>query len=446
MSAILVIDDDTAIRDSLGMVLEYERFEVHFAADGDAGLEELRHRPFDLVLLDLRMKDEDQGMWVLKKIRDQFPLLPVIMISGHATIETAVEATKRGAYDFVEKPLDNDKMVILARNAIEMKHMRERLAARDEILGNSPKILEVLETITRVAPTEARVLISGENGVGKELVARAIHRQSKRAAKPLVEVNCAAIPDELLESELFGHERGSFTGATAQRIGKLEQADGGTLFLDEVGDMTLSAQAKVLRALEEGKIERLGGSRLLAVNLRVITASNKDLPSAVRNGDFREDLYHRLNVIPIHVPPLRERREDIPLLAVAFATEICRQNGMAQKEFSPEALRVLQNQEWGGNVRELRNTVERLVIMTRGQRIDVPASEVTPESLSAHGSPDLLNFEGTFQDFKDRSEAAFIKRQLEKNDWNVSKTAKVLEIRRSHLYNKIKKFGLTREE
>ncbi len=442
MRSILVVDDEKSIRDSIKMILEYEKFDVHFAEDGPSALSRIAGGSIDLVLLDIKMPGMD-GMKVLQKIRETHPFLPVVMISGHGTIETAVEATRLGAYDFLPKPLDRERLIIIARNATDYKAMKEKLEGKDAILGDSPKIREVLSLIERVAPTDSRVLISGENGSGKELVAKAIHRLSRRNAGVMVEVNCAAIPNELIESELFGHEKGAFTGAASQRIGKFELADGGTIFLDEVGDMSLHAQAKVLRALEEGKIERVGGNRQIPVNVRVIAATNKNLIEAIRQNGFREDLYHRLNVIPIRVPPLRERSEDIPVLARAFAEEICRHNGMAPKQFSEEALKTFQGMEWSGNVRELRNTVERLVIMTPGTRIE--ASQIESGQPAARvEAENLINRGGTFQEFKDRSEAAFIRRQLEDNNWNISRTAEVLDIQRSHLYNKMKKYGLTR--
>jgi DNA-binding NtrC family response regulator len=450
MKSILVVDDEKAIRDSLKMILEYERFEVAFSEDGPSALSQIAHRGFDLVLLDIKMPGID-GLRVLQEIKESQPDLPVIMISGHGTIETAVEATRRGAFDFLPKPLDRDKLLIVIRNALnqkrlaaEFRQMKETIEGKDEILGETAVIREVLSVVERVAPTDARVLITGENGSGKELVAKAIHRLSKRRDKPLVEVNCAAIPNELIESELFGHEKGSFTGATSQRIGKFESADGGTIFLDEIGDMSLNAQAKVLRALEEGKIERVGGNRQISVDVRVIAATNKNLPEAIKQGDFREDLFHRVNVIPIHVPALRERRDDIPLLVNAFAEEICRRNGMARKRFSDSALAKLKSMNWRGNVRELRNIVERLVIMTSGTLVE--AVNIEPE-LGARTSAfdDLLSMGGTFQDFKDRAEAAFIRKKLEEQGWNISRTAEMLDIQRSHLYNKMKKFGLTRE-
>jgi two-component system nitrogen regulation response regulator NtrX len=444
MKSVLVVDDEKSVRDSIKMILEYERFDVQFAEDGPTALQRVEAATFDLVLLDIKMPGMD-GIKVLQKIKEMHPSLPVVMISGHADFSTAVEATRIGSYDFLGKPLDRDRLVIVARNAADYKELRDRVEGKDAILGASAAIKDVLAQIERVGPTESRVMITGENGSGKELVAKAIHRCSRRAAKALVEVNCAAIPNELIESELFGHEKGAFTGASATRVGKFELADGGTIFLDEVGDMSVNAQAKVLRALEEGKIERVGGSRLIPVNVRVIAATNKNLSEAIRQGLFREDLYHRLNVIPIRVPPLRERAEDIPLLAVAFAEEICRQNGQPVKRFAEETLRRLQTREWTGNVRELRNLVERLVIMTPGPVIEPEHLEPSVRG-PAPVADTLVGAGGTFQEFKERAEAAFIRFQLAKNGWNISRTAEVLDIQRSHLYNKMKKYGLEREE
>jgi DNA-binding NtrC family response regulator len=450
MKSVLVVDDEKDIRKTLRMILEYDHFEVHFAEDGQSALAQISNTAFDAVLLDIKMAGMD-GLEVLQKAKQMQPDLPIVMISGHGTIETAIKAAKLGAFDFLQKPPDRDKLLIIVRNAVnqkrlltEFKQLKEVVEGKDAILGESTKIKEVLTAIERVAPTPARVLITGENGSGKELVARAIHRMSKLADKPLVEVNCAAIPNELIESELFGHERGSFTGATNQRIGKFELADGGTLFLDEIGDMSLNAQAKVLRALEEGKIERVGGNKQIAVNVRVIAATNKNLAEAIKQGLFREDLFHRLSVIPVNVPPLRERREDIPLLASAFATDICQRYGMARKTFSEDALRKLKAMDWSGNVRELRNIVERLVIMTSAGVIDIDQLD-TPATGGKGDFDDLLNRGGTFQDFKDHAEAAYIRKQLEAHGWNISRTAEALDIQRSHLYNKMKKFGLSRD-
>lgn len=444
MRTVLVVDDEKSIRDSIKMILEYEKFDVHFAEDGPSALARLGSGSYDLVLLDIKMPGMD-GMKVLQQVRTTLPYLPVVMISGHGTFETAVEATKLGAYDYLPKPLDRERLLIVARNATEYKELREVLLGKEAIIGESQRIKEVLALIERVAPTDARVLITGENGSGKELVAKRLHQLSKRNTKPMVEVNCAAIPNELIESELFGHEKGAFTGAVAQRVGKFELADGGTIFLDEIGDMSLNAQAKVLRALEEGKIERVGGTRQIPINVRVLAATNKNLQEEIKQGTFREDLYHRLTVIPIRVPALRERREDIPLLAKAFCEEICRTNGIAPKRFSDEALRMLQGMEWSGNVRELRNTVERLVIMTPGSVVEASDIEQKP---AAHGTrgDEIPGGRMTFAEFKERAEASFIRTQLEANSWNVSRTAEVLDIQRSHLYNKMKKYGLTKGE
>ncbi|MCX6134128.1 MAG: sigma-54 dependent transcriptional regulator [Ignavibacteriales bacterium] len=450
MKSILVVDDEKSVRDSLKMVLEFEAYEVLFAQNGQDALHQLAASPVDLILLDVKMAGMD-GLEVLQRVREKRVELPVIMISGHGTIETAVEATKLGAFDFLPKPLDRDKLLVTVRNALhqakiseEYRQLRESVEGKWQILGESPKIKEILGVIERVAPTDVRVLVTGENGTGKELVARAVQRLSKRSSKSFVEVNCAAIPSELIESELFGHEKGSFTGATAQRIGKFEQADGGTLFLDEIGDMSFRSQAKVLRALEEGTIERVGGTRLIKVDVRVIAATNKNLEEEIKKGNFRDDLYHRLRVIPIHVPALRERRDDIPILVKSFIDDVCTRNGMALKTASEDALRRLAMQEWRGNVRELRNTVERLVILSQGTSIDISLLEVGVQG--GHGEfEDILAQGGTFQLFKEHAEAAFIRRQLDRHKWNISKTAESLDIQRSHLYTKMKRYGLMKE-
>lgn len=447
MRSILVVDDERSVRESIKLILEYEKYTVHFAENGDRAIASIEEESPETILLDIKMPGKD-GLEVLRDIRVLRPEIPVIMISGHGTIDTAVEATKLGAFDFLPKPLDREKLLITVRNAIEHRRLSEevrRARIKEEILGASQKIKDILSIVARVGPTEARVMITGESGTGKELVAKAIHRASKRSSLPMVEVNCAAIPSELIESELFGHEKGAFTGATAQRIGKFEQADEGTIFLDEVGDMSLQAQAKVLRVLEEGRIERVGGNKVIPVNVRVLSATNKNLGEEIAEGRFREDLYHRLNVIPIALPPLRERREDIPILVQAFIRDACSRNGIALKRIDDATVKELTELEWSGNVRELRNIVERLVIMSPSDTI----KSLTPASLYSSrnaGMDDILGASATFQEFKDKSEAAFIKRQLELHNWHVSKTAEALQMERSHLYTKIKKYGLEREE
>ena len=448
MRTILVADDEKSVRDSIKMILEYEKYDVVFAENGAKALEAFRSHSLDAVLLDIKMPPGMDGIEVLKELKELNAAVPVIMISGHGTFETAVEATKLGAFDYLPKPLDRDKLLITLRNALEHKRLSgevEQIRNKDKILGASAKIREILDIVQRVGPTEARILITGESGTGKELVARAVHRASKRAGGPLVEVNCAAIPHDLIESELFGHEKGSFTGATAQRIGKFEQADGGTIFLDEIGDMSLSAQAKVLRVLEEGRVERVGGNTLIPVDVRIIAATNKDLAAEIKQGKFREDLFHRLNVIPITVPPLRDRSEDIAILVEAFVREACERNGFALKKITDQAVQALALMDWSGNVRELKNFVERLVILTPGATIE--RSELASGGLQRKGEvEDLIQSSKSLQEFKDLAEAAFIKFQLEKHHWNVSKTAETLEMERSHLYTKIKKYGLQRGE
>lgn len=370
MSQILIIDDERAIRKTLGEILSYEGYKVDEASDGEEGLKKFKEKTFDVVLCDIKMPKLD-GLEFLDKAREVNPDIPIIMISGHGTIETAVEAVKKGAFDYVSKPPDLNRLLITLRNAMdktslvtETKVLKRKVSKVQEMIGDAPAIQRIKDTIEKVAPTEARVLVTGENGVGKELVARWLHEKSSRAAGPLIEVNCAAIPGELIESELFGHEKGSFTSAIKQRIGKFEQASGGTLFLDEIGDMSLSAQAKVLRALQEGKITRVGGDKEISVDVRVVAATNKDLLKEVEDKNFRLDLYHRLSVILIHVPSLNDRRDDIPALVDRFLENICADYGIAKKEIEQDALTALKEYNWTGNIRELRNVVERLVILS----------------------------------------------------------------------------------
>lgn len=370
MARILIIDDEKAIRNTLKDILSYEKFDVDEAADGAEGVKKVENQQYDVVLCDIKMPKMD-GLEALSKILAAKPDMPVVMISGHGNIDTAVDAIKKGAYDYISKPPDLNRLLVTVRNALdrtslvtETKALKKKISRTRDMIGDSGEMKKIKELIEKVAPTDARVLVTGDNGTGKELVARWIHEKSKRAVASLVEVNCAAIPSELIESELFGHEKGSFTSAIKQRIGKFELANESTLFLDEVGDMSLSAQAKVLRALQENKITRVGGEKDITVNPRVIAATNKDLKKEIEKGNFREDLYHRLSVIVIHVPSLTERKEDIPLIAETFLKEICSDYGMAQKSFTPDALKELQKLPWTGNIRELRNVVERLVILS----------------------------------------------------------------------------------
>jgi two-component system nitrogen regulation response regulator NtrX len=369
MAKILIIDDEKSIRTTLREILEYEKFEVDEAVDGQDGIDKIAEKKYDIALCDIKMPKLD-GIEVLEKAQEVDTEVQFIMISAHGSIETAVEAVKKGAYDFIQKPPDLNRLLITVRNALdksslvtETKVLKKRISKTYDIVGESKAIQEVKQTIAKVAPTEARVMITGENGTGKELVARWVHMQSNRAKQPFVEVNCAAIPAELIESELFGHEKGSFTSAVKQRIGKFEQANGGTLFLDEIGDMSLSAQAKVLRALQENKITRVGGDKDIKVNVRIIAATNKDLKEEIKEKKFREDLYHRISVILIHVPPLRDRKEDISLLVDKFLSDISDEYGTKKCEIEEKAIHALQEFEWTGNIRELRNVTERLVIM-----------------------------------------------------------------------------------
>jgi two-component system nitrogen regulation response regulator NtrX len=453
MAEILIVDDEESIGDALKQVFEYEGHEVRVARTGPDGLTMVEDAPPDVVFLDVKMPGMD-GLEVLERIRSDDAQALVIMISGHGTIDTAVEATRKGAYDFLEKPLDTDRLLVTLRNALEVKglsasveRLRSQVESRHEIVGASFQIRQVLERTERVGNTDARVLITGENGTGKELVARAIHRLSSRADEPFVEVNCAAIPSELIESELFGHIKGSFTGAVADRAGKFEQADKGTLFLDEIGDMSLAAQAKVLRALEQGVVTRVGSSKPIQVDVRVVAATNKELETEIREGRFREDLYYRLNVVPIDIPPLRERREDIPMLVRHFVDLLEETDRVTPREIAPAALDRLQSLDWPGNVRELRNTVERLLILSLGDTIDEGDVELLVsggESGAGLGS-ELLQV-GSFSEFKEQAERAYLLQKLREHDWNVSETARNVDMPRSNLYKKIERYGLVRED
>ena len=437
---ILIADDEHRIRSSLAGILKDEGYEVSMAEDGLEALEKAEEENPDLILLDIWMPGTD-GMEVLQKIKGQLPDMAVVMISGHGNIETAVKAIKMGAYDFIEKPLSLEKTILVVQHAIETRRLtneNRRLKHRDEsqyqIVGKSRAIEELKQQISLAAPTNGWVLITGENGTGKELVAREIHNRSQRADKPLVGVNCAAIPDDLIESELFGHERGAFTGATLKRKGKFELADQGTLFLDEIGDMSLKTQAKVLRALEEQSFHRVGGSKTISVDVRVIAASNKDLKEEIRTGRFREDLFYRLHVIPITIPPLRERKEDIPLLIDHFLSFFSSELGQPVKKATKETLQLLLLYDWPGNIRELKNLIERLIIMVPGSRI-TPMD--IPESIRKE------NLQPSLKEGKKEYERYLIDKTLRACSGNISQAAKQLRIERSLLHQKIKSLGLS---
>ena len=457
---VLVVDDEKGIREALQQLLQYEQIEVQACASGSEALQRYPEFRPHLVFLDVKMQGMD-GLETLRKLREIDPHAQVVMISGHGSIQTAVEATQLGAYDFLEKPLDTDRILLTLRNALqhvdlasENVRLKAEVHAQYEIVGTSRGVKQVIERLEKVAPTPARVLITGENGTGKELVARAIHLLSSRARGPFVEVNCAAIPTELIESELFGHVKGSFTGAFADRAGKFELADGGTLFLDEIGDMSLSAQAKVLRALEEGVISRVGSGKTQQVDVRVVAATNKDLKAEIAAGLFREDLLYRLNVVPIEVPPLRARRADVPQLVEHFVGQLGRAGGLQPKPFAPEAVQRLAAHDWPGNIRELRNAVERLLILTTGpavtaQDVERIASVGTSDAAGGAEAADVAGAPwmraATFEAFKQVAERTYILAKLKENDWNVSETARTLEMPRSNLYKKIERYRLARE-
>jgi two-component system, NtrC family, nitrogen regulation response regulator NtrX len=457
-SRILVIDDESAIRDSLRMTLEYEGYECVLAATGQEGLALAEREAPDLVLLDVKMPGMD-GLEVLERLRAMNDALPVIVVSGHGTISTAVEATKKGAFDFIEKPFASERVLVSLRNALDQRRLRDEnrtlkraVEVRHQMIGDSAALKQVMAAVGRAAPTTATVLIQGESGVGKELVARTIHRNSLRSRERFVQVNCAAIPEELIESELFGHEKGSFTGATEKQMGKFEQADRGTIFLDEVGDMSAKTQAKVLRVLQEGEVERLGSARTIKVDVRVIAATNKNLEEEIEKGTFREDLYFRLAVIPIFVPPLRERPEDVPLLVRHYMDYFCRENNVRPRRITQAALDALQRYRWKGNIRELRNTVERMMIMSPAETIDLadlPGGVRNPGSLPAStssrpaASADAPG--GTLREFKDNAERAFLVTKLRENGWNISKTAEVIDTPRSNLYKKLEQYQISQE-
>ena len=443
---ICIVDDEPSILNTLSSILEDEGYQVSLAKSGTEALKLIRAEPPELVILDIWMPEID-GLETLKRIRQQFPNLMVIMMSGHGSVETAVKATKLGAYDYLEKPLDLEKVTILVRNAFHQSKLEEenlnlriQVERHSELVGDSSVMETLRQQIAAAAPTHSRVLISGENGTGKELVARAIHLQSSRKSRSFVEVNCAAIPETLIETELFGHERGAFTGAVSQRRGKFDLADGGTLFLDEIADMSVATQAKVLRVLQEQQFTRVGGGKLIKVNVRVIAASNKDLQQEIGKGVFREDLFYRLNVLPIEVPPLRNRREDIPALVRHFLRVHTEEQGMKLKEITDDALKALTHHNWPGNIRELRNQIERLIIMVPKSIIEtadvIPFMPGGADGISQRVSA-LDNYD-SLRDARHAFEREYITHRLRNNEWNVSKTADDLKIERSHLHRKIK--------
>jgi len=449
---VLIVDDEAGIRQALKQVLEYENLEVRVAASGGEAITMYTEFRPNLVFLDVKMAGLD-GLETLTRLRSLDAHAQIVMISGHGTIATAVEATQRGAFDFLEKPLDTDRLLLTVRNALahaelagENARLREVTENRYRMVGDSPALKGVLELIAKVGPTAARVLITGENGTGKELVARGLHEASPRRDRAFVEVNCAAIPSELIESELFGHMKGSFTGAFADRAGKFEQADGGTLFLDEVGDMSLSAQAKLLRVLQEGVVTRIGGSKPIRVDVRVLAATNKDLEGEIAEGRFREDLLYRLNVVPIDVPPLRDRLADVPALVAHFAEQLAASAGTPGKKFADDAVARLRARIWPGNIRELRNAVERALILASGKIVtggDI--DRLLPGGDGGASVPVASGGARTFETFKQEAERSFLIQQLRDHDWNVSETARAIQMPRSNLYKKIERYGLTRE-
>jgi two-component system nitrogen regulation response regulator NtrX len=449
---VLIVDDEAGIRQALKQVLEYEELEVRVAASGGEAITVYSEFRPHLVFLDVKMAGLD-GLETLTRLRNLDSRAQIVMISGHGTIATAVEATQRGAFDFLEKPLDTDRLLLTVRNALahaelvgENARLREVTESRYQMVGRSAALDNVRELIAKVGPTAARVLITGENGTGKELVARGLHEASPRRDQAFVEVNCAAIPSELIESELFGHMKGSFTGAFADRAGKFEQADGGTLFLDEVGDMSLSAQSKLLRVLQEGVVTRIGGSKSIEVDVRVLAATNKDLEGEIAEARFREDLLYRLNVVPIEVPPLRERLEDVPALVAHFAEALAESAGVPGKKFAEDAMARLQTRAWPGNIRELRNAVERALILAPGKVVTaVDIDRLLPGGDGAMPLPSTPGGAHTFETFKQEAEKNFLVQQLREHDWNVSETARALKMPRSNLYKKIERYGLTRE-
>ncbi len=450
MKSILVIDDEIEICESIKMILDYKNYHTDYVTSAEDAIEKLKFNDYHALLLDIQMPGMN-GFEFLNWIKVNNVETPVVVISAYGSLENAVKATKLGAFDFLEKPIDRDKLLVTVRNAVkhneilqENKKLKKNIEGEFQLIGKSEAIQRILQIVERVAPTDSRVLITGENGTGKEVVARAIHNKSKRKDALFVEINCAAIPEELIESELFGHVKGAFTNAIKDREGKFEQADKGTLFLDEIGDMSLNAQAKVLRAIEEGKIQRVGDEKSITVDVRIIAATNKNLREEIEKGNFREDLFHRLNVIPINIPPLRERKEDIPLLVEHFNSVLSEKYGYPPKEFTDDALRKITDLKFPGNIRELRNLIERILIM-------IPEKKITAKNIEPYlpieyqKDENIFDFTNSFAEFKERTEKIFLEKHLKQNNWNISKTAEALGIQRSHLYNKIKKYGLERK-
>jgi two-component system nitrogen regulation response regulator NtrX len=443
---VLVVDDEPQILQVVGGILLDEGFEVLTALDGESALKQVAEEAPDLVLLDIALPGID-GLEVLESLKKQYPLLPVVMISAYGSVENAVRATRLGAYDFIEKPPHADKILLTLRNALEMarlteenRRLRQQAAPGREIIGQSEALRQLREKLRLVAPTPASVLITGENGTGKELVARALHFLSPRSHRPFVEVNCAAIPEELIESELFGHEKGAFTGAASRRRGKFDLAHEGTLFLDEIGDMSLKTQSKILRILEEQRFERVGGGRPIQVDVRIVAATNKNLEEEIAKGTFREDLYHRINVIPLHVPPLRERREDIPLLTAHFLKELAPDS--APKELTPRALEALSQLPWPGNVRELKNFLWRLAILTPGPVIDLKDLNLAGAPGPEAGDLDPGFKLSSFREARAHFEKEFLRRKLAESQGNISHLAEMVGLERSHLYRKLRAYGL----
>lgn len=448
-ATVLIVDDEESIRESLKMILEHEGYEVLEAAGGHEALTKIKSKSPDAVMLDIKMPDID-GMEVLDRIAERGDHVPVMMITGHGDVSMAVDATRRGAFDFLEKPLERERVLLSLRNAVENRRLsqevRRSVDGADPMIGSAPAMKELRAVIERAAPTEATVLITGESGTGKELVAREIHRASRRKARPMVHVNCAAIPEELIESELFGHEKGSFTGAIRKQVGKFVAADKGTIFLDEVGDMSARTQAKVLRVLQSGELERVGSEKLVTVDVRVVAATNKNLEAEIEAGTFREDLYYRLNVVPMHTPALRDRMEDIPELAEYFLRLFADRYGVKKEGFDDEALEGLKAFAWPGNVRELKNLVERLVILAPEDVIRAEdlgrataSGEVDPQVAGLLAAP-------TLKEFRDGAEEAYLRRKLDEYEWNITQTAKGISTPRSNLYKKMEQYGIERED